>query len=62
MHCQKKIKIRRKLTIFPSWVAHETDRVEKEQERITIAIDLLDHTCFMEDIYDDKKYRWFEIT
>ena len=51
-----------KLTIFPSWVTHETDRVEKEQERITVAIDLLNHTCFMEDIYDDKKYRWIEIT
>ena len=51
-----------KLTIFPSWVTHETDRVEKEQERITVGIDLLNHTGFMEDIYDDKKYRWTEIT
>ena len=50
-----------KLTFFPSWVDHETSRVEKQQERITIALDIVNKVGFEEDIFDNKKHRWHEL-
>lgn len=50
-----------KLTFFPSWIEHETDKVEIEQERITIALDIYNQASFTQDVYDNKKYRWHEL-
>ncbi len=50
-----------KLTIFPSWIFHDTDPVRDNEERITIAMDIYNQKGFDEDIYDDKKWRWVKL-
>lgn len=49
-----------KLTLFPSWIKHDTDKVIDQDPRITIAFDIYNEIGFIEDVFDDKKYRWVE--
>lgn len=50
-----------KLTIFPSWLAHETDRVTDDQQRITIAMDFLTKKGYIHNVAGHQKHRWFEL-
>jgi len=47
-----------KITLFPSWVKHYTDKVKEKQERISIAFDLILEDSFEVDIIDDMKPHW----
>jgi Putative 2OG-Fe(II) oxygenase len=49
------------LILFPSWIDHRTDRVEDDNERITIAFDLKTEIGFKEDIFDNMKHHWVEL-
>jgi len=50
-----------KMTIFPSWLKHDTDRVEDDVERITIAFDIFDESGYTIDVRDDMKSHWIEL-
>ena len=49
------------MTIFPSWLQHDTDRVEDDVERITIAFDIIDESGYNIDVRDDMKSHWIEL-
>jgi hypothetical protein len=50
-----------KLTFFPSYITHYTDAVVSSKERITMAFDIYNEVGYNEDIFDDMKYRWYEL-
>jgi len=50
-----------KITLFPNWIEHYTDRVNDDNLRITIAFDLINEVAYFEDIYDNMKYHWIEL-
>jgi hypothetical protein len=47
-----------KITIFPSWMEHYTDRYRGDQQRITIAFDLYTPDAFRAKIIPEKKPHW----
>jgi hypothetical protein len=49
------------ITIFPNWIEHYTDTTNEDEERITIAFDILNEFVYQEDIYDHKKTHWVKI-
>lgn len=49
-----------KLTLFPSWIQHDTDAVTDNDTRITVAFDIYNELGFKEDVFEDKKTRWIE--
>ncbi len=53
--------VNNKMTIFPSWLKHDTDRVEDDVERITIAFDIFDESGYTIDVRDDMKSHWIEL-
>ena len=53
--------VNNKMTIFPSWLKHDTDRVEDDVERITIAFDIFDESGYNIDVRDDMKSHWIEL-
>ena len=53
--------INNKMTIFPSWLKHDTDRVEDDVERITIAFDIMDVHGYNVDVKDDMKSHWVKL-
>ena len=50
-----------KMTIFPSWLKHDTDRVQDDVKRITIAFDIIDESGYNIDVRDDMKSHWIEL-
>jgi len=53
--------VNNKMTIFPSWLKHDTDRVEDDVERITIAFDIVDESGYNVDVRNDMKSHWLEL-
>ena len=50
-----------KITLFPSWVSHGTDKVVDSQERITIAFDILTEDGYNKIVKDDMKEHWVKV-
>ena len=50
-----------KMTIFPTWLKHGTDRHLDDVERITIAFDIMDDRGYNIDVKDDMKSHWVEL-
>ena len=50
-----------KMTIFPTWLKHGTDRHIDDVERITIAFDIMDDRGYNIDVKDDMKSHWVEL-
>lgn len=50
-----------KITLFPNWVEHFTDIHNGDQERITIAFDIIPQVVYDEDIFPNKKMHWIKI-
>lgn len=50
-----------KITLFPSWVSHGTDKVVDDQERITIAFDIVTEDGYINTINDDMKEHWVKV-
>ena len=48
-----------KITIFPSWMEHYTDRYRGDSPRITVAFDLYTEEAFHAKIIPEKKSHWF---
>lgn len=47
-----------KITLFPNWVPHRTNKHTGEVERITLAFDIIPEVTYQEDIFEDKKEHW----
>ena len=47
-----------KITLFPNWIEHWTDTHTADQERITIAFDIITKVVFDEDIASHMKQHW----
>jgi len=50
-----------KLTLFPNWIEHYTDVHQGNNERITIAFDIIPQIVFDEDIFVNKKEHWIKL-
>jgi hypothetical protein len=50
-----------KITLFPSWVDHYTDKVESGKKRITIAFDIRTKKSYSEDVKNILKPHWEKI-
>jgi len=50
-----------KITLFPSWVDHFTDKVESDQKRITIAFDIKTKKSYSENVKNILKPHWEKI-
>jgi hypothetical protein len=50
-----------KFTLFPAWMEHYTDVHQGEQERITIAFDIITDITFNERVIEKKKNHWIKI-
>lgn len=50
-----------KITLFPSWVRHYTDSVKDDQERITIAFDIMTEEGYLKTVKDDMKSHWVPV-
>ena len=50
-----------KITLFPNWVKHGTDKVVDDQERITIAFDIYTEQGYNESISDEMKPHWLKL-
>jgi len=50
-----------KITLFPSWIEHYTDRISNNDQRITIAFDVRTYQGWNEDIKDSMKSHWEKI-
>ena len=50
-----------KITLFPGWVSHGTDKVIDSQERITIAFDIFTEDGYINTIKDDMKSHWIKL-
>jgi len=53
--------IENKITLFPSWMEHYTDRYKDDGERITIAFDLYSEEAFNNKIIDNMKSHWIKL-
>jgi hypothetical protein len=49
---------RGKMTMFPSWVMHHTDAVVDDEERITIAFDIMTEEGYIKNVSDSMKHHW----
>tara|TARA_A200000159_G_scaffold77333_1_gene71613 strand:+ start:4304 stop:4948 length:645 start_codon:yes stop_codon:yes gene_type:complete len=50
-----------KMTLFPTWLKHGTDRVKDDEERITIAFDIMDERGYTESVKEDMKPHWVKL-
>ena len=50
-----------KLTLFPSYIGHYTDKVNDNEERVSIAFDIRDEKGFNIDIKDNMKDHWVKL-
>ena len=50
-----------KITLFPNWVKHGTDKVVDDQERITIAFDIYTEDGYDKSIDDKMKPHWLKL-
>tara|TARA_R110001592_G_scaffold141176_2_gene362532 strand:- start:628 stop:1299 length:672 start_codon:yes stop_codon:yes gene_type:complete len=50
-----------KVTLFPSWLTHWTDKVENDFERITIAFDIKTEEAYNTQIVPELKNHWVKI-
>tara|TARA_B100000131_G_scaffold12235_1_gene12693 strand:- start:1750 stop:2397 length:648 start_codon:yes stop_codon:yes gene_type:complete len=50
-----------KITLFPSWVKHGTDKVVDDQERITLAFDIYTEEGYINSIKDHMKSHWVKL-
>ena len=50
-----------KITLFPNWIEHYTDKVNDNKLRITIAFDLINEITYIEDINNNMKHHWIEL-
>lgn len=46
-----------KITLFPNWIEHGTDEVKYDEERVTIAFDMLNENGY-NVVYPDQTFRW----
>ena len=53
--------IKNKITLFPGWLKHYTDRWEGETERVTIAFDLYTEDGWRNNIKNDMKNHWLKL-
>ena len=49
------------MTFFPASTYHYTDKYENDEERITIAFDIMNEEFYNWDIHDEFKYHWVKI-
>jgi len=47
-----------KITLFPNWIEHYTNEHAGNEERITIAFDIITQVVLDEDIFDNMKQHW----
>ena len=50
-----------KITLFPNWVKHGTDKVIDDQERITIAFDIYTEDGYDKSIDAKMKPHWLKL-
>jgi len=50
-----------KITLFPNYLPHGTDKVEDDDERITIAFDIYTDEGYTNSITDDMKSHWMKL-
>ena len=50
-----------KLTLFPNWLPHKTTTNLSNDERVTIAFDIINEVTYIEDIFDNKKEHWIKL-
>ena len=50
-----------RMTFFPASTYHYTDKYENDEERITIAFDIMNEEFYNWDIHDEFKYHWVKI-
>ena len=50
-----------KITLFPAWLSHYTDRHDGNNERITIAFDIIPKVTLVENIMEHKHEHWVEL-
>jgi len=50
-----------KITLFENWIEHYTSEHNSDEERITIAFDIITETVYAEDIFPLKKSHWVQI-
>jgi len=50
-----------KMTLFPTWLKHGTDRVMDSEERITVAFDIMDEQGYTVDVKEDMKPHWVKL-
>mgnify|MGYP001157040350 FL=1 len=50
-----------KITLFPNYLPHGTDKVEDDDERITIAFDIYTEEGYTNSITDDMKSHWLKL-
>ena len=53
--------VNNKITLFPTWLKHGTDRWEKDGERITIAFDIMTHSGYHENVDVEMKHHWVRL-
>jgi len=50
-----------KITLFPDWITHYTDKVSSSEERITIAFDIRNEKLYVKYVKDFMKPHWVKI-
>ena len=50
-----------KITLFPNWIYHYTDKVQEDFERITIAFDILTEKSYTNFVQEKFKNHWIKI-
>ena len=50
-----------KITLFPNWIYHYTDKVEEDFNRITIAFDILTEKSYINTVLPQMKKHWIKI-
>ena len=50
-----------KITLFPNYLPHGTDKVVDDQERITIAFDIYTEEGYNKSISDEMKPHWLKL-
>ena len=50
-----------KITLFPNWLSHYTDRVEENFNRITIAFDIRTEKSYIHNVVPKMKKHWIQI-
>ena len=49
------------ITLFPSFVNHETDQYMGDEVRISIAFDIKNETDWKVNVYDKAKHHWIKL-